>query len=111
MDKLDIPVNEYEKFAGQFNPVKFNADEWVAIAKNAGMKYIVITSKHHEGFALGDSKVSNYDIMGASPFKRDIIKELSDACKRQGKMGNGKPQKQPLFPIIKLKSVVRSGSA
>lgn len=84
MDKLDIPVKEYEQFAGQFNPVKFDAEEWVSIAKNAGMKYIVITSKHHDGFCLWDSKITDYDIMDASPFKRDIIKELADACKKAG---------------------------
>ena len=80
MDKLSIPVAEYEQFAGQFNPVKFNADEWVAIAKDAGMKYIVITSKHHDGFALWDSEISDYDIMDASPFQRDILAELKEAC-------------------------------
>ena len=84
MDKLDIPVKEYEKFAAQFNPVKFNAEEWVSIAKNAGMKYIVITSKHHDGFSLWDSKVTDYDIMDASPFKRDILKELQEACDKEG---------------------------
>lgn len=84
MDKLDIPVKEYEQFAGQFNPVKFNADEWVSIAKNAGMKYIVITSKHHDGFSLWDSDVTDYDIMDASPFKRDILAELAEACRKQG---------------------------
>lgn len=83
MDKLDIPVNEYEKFAGQFNPQKFDADEWVSIAKNAGMKYIVITSKHHEGFSLWDSEVTDYDIMDATPFKRDILAELAEACRKQ----------------------------
>jgi alpha-L-fucosidase len=84
MERADIPVAEYEQFAKQFNPVKFNADEWVQIARNAGMKYIVITSKHHDGFCLWDSKVTNYDIMDASPFKRDILKELSVACKKHG---------------------------
>ena len=83
MDKLDIPVNEYEQLASQFNPVKFDADKWVSIAKNAGMKYIVITSKHHDGFALWDSKVSDYDIIDASPFKRDILKELQIACEKE----------------------------
>jgi alpha-L-fucosidase len=63
--------------------VKFDAKQWVSIAKDAGMKYIVITSKHHDGFALWDSKVSDYDIM-ATPFKRDILKELADACREQG---------------------------
>ncbi|WP_309009054.1 alpha-L-fucosidase [Pelagicoccus sp. SDUM812005] len=84
MEKLDIPVAEYEKFAAQFNPVKFDADEWVAIAKNAGMKYIVITTKHHDGFCLWDSKVTDYDVIDASPFKRDILDELAEACRREG---------------------------
>jgi alpha-L-fucosidase len=83
MNNAKIPISEYERLAEQFNPVKFNADEWVRIAKNAGMKYIVITSKHHDGFCLWDSKVSDYDIMDATPFERDILKELSEACKRQ----------------------------
>ncbi|MHC4642681.1 MAG: alpha-L-fucosidase, partial [Planctomycetota bacterium] len=82
MENGDIPVAEYEKYAKQFNPVKFNADQWVQIAKNAGMKYIVITSKHHDGFCLWDSKVSTYDIMDTAPFKRDILKELSVACRK-----------------------------
>ena len=84
MNSAHIPVEEYEKLAGQFNPVKFDADQWVRIAKNAGMKYIVITSKHHDGFCLWDSKVTKYDIMDASPFNRDILKELSKACRKQG---------------------------
>jgi alpha-L-fucosidase len=84
MNNGKIPVKEYEKYAEQFNPIGFNADQWVRMAKNAGMKYIVITSKHHDGFCLWDSKVTNYDIMDATPFKRDILKELSAACKKQG---------------------------
>ncbi|MCP4607403.1 MAG: alpha-L-fucosidase [Planctomycetes bacterium] len=84
MERADIPVSEYEPLAQQFNPVKFNADEFVGIAKNAGMKYIVITSKHHDGFCLWDSEVTDYDIIDATPFKRDILKELSKACKKQG---------------------------
>ena len=64
----EIPVAEYAGFAKQFNPVKFNADEWVSIAKNAGMKYIVITSKHHDGFAMFHSKASPYNIVDATPF-------------------------------------------
>ncbi|SIS48249.1 alpha-L-fucosidase [Zobellia uliginosa] len=83
MDKLDYTIEEYENLPPVFDPVKFDADEWVAMAKDAGMKYIVITSKHHDGFGLWDSKVSDYDIMDSSPFKRDVIKELSDACKKQ----------------------------
>ena len=84
MNKAPIPVDEYEGYAEMFNPVFFDAEEWVRIAKNAGMKYIVITSKHHDGFALWDSKVSDWDIMDASPFKQDILKELSIACEKYG---------------------------
>ncbi|MBP0903863.1 alpha-L-fucosidase [Mariniflexile gromovii] len=84
MDKLDYTIEDYEKFPKMFNPVLFDADAWVKMAKDAGMKYIVITSKHHEGFSLWDSKVTKYDVMDTSPFKRDIIKELSEACKKQG---------------------------
>jgi len=84
MDHLQIPIAEYEQFAAQFNPEKFDADQWVALAKDAGMKYIVITSKHHDGFALWDSKVSQWDVVDATPFKRDILKELAEACEKQG---------------------------
>ncbi|MEJ2701307.1 MAG: alpha-L-fucosidase [Sedimentisphaerales bacterium] len=84
MQTAHVPVSEYEQLAKQFNPVKFDAHRWVQIAKNAGMKYIVITSKHHDGFCLWDSKVSDYDVMDATPFKRDILGELSEACKKQG---------------------------
>jgi alpha-L-fucosidase len=80
----EIPVAEYEKLAGKFNPVKFNADEWVGLAKAAGMKYMVITSKHHDGFAMFDSKVSNYDIVERTPYGRDVIGALAGACKRSG---------------------------
>jgi alpha-L-fucosidase len=83
MNRARIPVREYEKLAAQFNPVKFHADEWVRLAKDAGMKYIVITSKHHDGFALYQSKVSTFDVVDATPFKRDALKELADACARQ----------------------------
>ncbi len=79
-----IPVEQYEKFASHFNPVKFDAAEWVRMAKDAGMKYIVITSKHHDGFSLFDSKVSDYDVMDSTPFKRDILKELAEECQKQG---------------------------
>lgn len=78
-----IPLEKYDQFLGQFNPVKFNAQAWVQMAKDAGMKYIVITSKHHDGFALYDSEVSDYDVM-ATPFQRDILKELSEACREAG---------------------------
>ncbi|MHC4508777.1 MAG: alpha-L-fucosidase, partial [Planctomycetota bacterium] len=84
MERADIPVSEYEQLAKQFNPVEFDADQWVRIAKNAGMKYIVITSKHHDGFCLWDSKFTDYDVMDATPFKRDILAELAHACRRHG---------------------------
>ncbi|HMQ47867.1 MAG TPA: alpha-L-fucosidase [Saprospiraceae bacterium] len=79
-----IPVPDYEPYTQQFNPLDFNAAEWVSIAKDAGMKYLVITSKHHDGFCLWDSQISDYDVMDASPFKRDILKELRDACEDAG---------------------------
>ena len=84
MNRAKIPVNEYEQLAAQFNPVKFNADEIVRLAKNAGMKYIVITSKHHDGFAMYHSQVSKYNIYDATPFKRDALKELADAAQKAG---------------------------
>jgi alpha-L-fucosidase len=84
MQQAKIPVSEYEQLARQFNPIKFNADEWVRIAKDTGMKYIVITSKHHDGFCIWDSKVTDYDIAKATPFKKDVLKELARACKKHG---------------------------
>ena len=84
MRQSKTPVAEYAKLATQFNPTKFNADEWATVAKNAGMKYLVITSKHHDGFALFDSKATDYNIVKATPFKRDVVKELSIACKKAG---------------------------
>lgn len=77
-----ISMADYEKLPAQFNPVKFNADDWVSIAKNAGMKYIVITAKHHDGFAMFHSQASAFNIYDATPFKRDPLKELADACAR-----------------------------
>ena len=84
MNRGSIPVAEYEKLAAQWNPQKFNADEWVEFAREAGMKYIVITSKHHDGFAMFNSKVSSYNVVAATPFKRDILRELATACQKQG---------------------------
>lgn len=78
-----IPVSDYSPLLGQFNPVEFDAKEWVRIAKGAGMKYIVITSKHHDGFALYPSKQSQWNV-AYTPFKRDILKELSQECKKAG---------------------------
>ncbi len=84
MNHARIPVKEYEQLAKNFDPVKFDADKWVKMAKDAGMKYVVITSKHHDGFAMYHSKVSPYNIYDATPFKRDPMKELSEACKKYG---------------------------
>jgi len=78
-----IPLEEYDRFVGRFNPVAFDARAWVRMAKEAGMKYIVITSKHHDGFCLFDSKETDFDIM-STPFRRDILKELSEACHAEG---------------------------
>jgi len=78
-----IPFEVYDNLYKDFNPVKFNADEWVQIAKAAGMKYLVFTSKHHDGFSMFDSRVTNYKISN-SPFKRDVVKELADACHKAG---------------------------
>src|SRR2546426_1089503 len=84
MSRAHIPIPEYEQYVHRFNPARFDADEWVRIAKDAGMKYIVITSKHHDGFAIFDSKVSRYDIMDAAPYQRDAIQALSEAAHRAG---------------------------
>ena len=84
MNRAKIPVAEYEQLAAQFNPTKFNAEEWVKMAEDAGQKYIVITSKHHDGFAMYHSAVSKYNIFDATPFHRDPLKELAAACARHG---------------------------
>lgn len=84
MHNAKIPVAEYREFAKQFNPVKYNPDEWVRLAKDAGMKYIVITSKHHDGFALFDSKVTEWDVVDATPYKKDLLKPLAEACRKHG---------------------------
>ncbi len=84
MNRSKIPKAEYQAFAKEFNPVKFNADDWVKIAKDAGMNYIVITSKHHDGFAMFDSKASDWNIVKATPFGRDPLMELAVASRKQG---------------------------
>ena len=81
--RLEVPGKEYKKLAGSFNPAAFDADAWIREAKNAGMRYFVITSKHHDGFALWDSKVSDFTIMN-SPYGKDLIAELVTACKKYG---------------------------
>jgi alpha-L-fucosidase len=84
MHNRKIRADEYEKLADFFNPIDFDAAEWVALAKAAGMKYITITSKHHDGFAMFDSKVSDWDIVDRTPYKKDVLKALADECHRQG---------------------------
>jgi len=84
MSWANIPRVDYEKFAAEFNPVKFNAAEWVSIAKAAGMKYIVITSKHHDGFSMFDSRISKYDIMDSTAYHKDPMKALAAEAKKQG---------------------------
>jgi alpha-L-fucosidase len=78
-----IPLAEYDRFVGMFDPVRFDARAWARMAKDAGMKYVVITSKHHDGFCLFDSKYTDFDVL-STPFKRDILKELSEACRAEG---------------------------
>lgn len=84
MNTAKIPCAEYQGYAKEFNPVKYDADAWVRLAKEAGMKYIVITSKHHDGFAMFDSKASDWNIVKRTPFGRDPLKELAAACKKHG---------------------------
>ena len=79
-----IPNAEYSKLATAFNPILFDADEWVRIAADAGMKYIVFTSKHHDGFAMFRSKASKFNIVDATPFGRDVVGELAEACRKHG---------------------------
>jgi len=84
MNNKEIPVAQYEKLPSFFNPVAFDPSEWVSMVKKAGMKYITITSKHHDGFAMYDSQVSDYNIVDATPFGRDVIGMLKEECDRQG---------------------------
>lgn len=85
---LAIPNAEYGKLAKAFNPVFFDAEEWVKLAKDCGMKYFVVTSKHHDGFAMFHSKVDKYNVVDATPFGRDVIGEIAEACYKHGlKMG------------------------
>ena len=79
-----IPVKVYKQYAKKFNPLKYDPDEWVRLAKEAGMKYIVITSKHHDGFALFETKVSNWNVVDATPYGKDLLKPLETACKKHG---------------------------
>ena len=82
--KFRIPNHDYEQLALQFNPTSFNAEEWVLLAKSAGMRYVVFTAKHHDGFALYGSKVDSYNIVDATPFRRDPLAELAETCAKHG---------------------------
>jgi alpha-L-fucosidase len=84
MNQGKIPVKEYEQVAAGFNPTGFNADEWAQLAADAGMKYMVITAKHHEGFSMYDSKITKFDMKDATPYARDPMKPLSEATRRRG---------------------------
>jgi alpha-L-fucosidase len=84
MNRAKIPVAEYQAAAKTFNPVKYDADEWVRMAKDAGMKYIVITAKHHDGFAMFKSNASKWNIADATPYGKDVLKPLAEACKKYG---------------------------
>lgn len=84
MNRGKIPVAEYQAFAQQFNPVKYDPDAWVKMAKDAGMKYIVITAKHHDGFALFKSNASKWNMADATPYGKDLLKPLAEACRKNG---------------------------
>jgi alpha-L-fucosidase len=84
MNRAKIPVVDYQTMAKQFNPVKYDPDAWVRMAKDAGMKYIVITSKHHDGFALFETKASKWNVVDATAYGKDLLKPLAEACKKYG---------------------------
>lgn len=84
MDRANIPVEEYEKLATQFNPVQYDAAAWVRTARDAGMKYLVITSKHHDGFCLFETGTTDYDVVDATPYGKDLLKPLAEECRKQG---------------------------
>ena len=84
MNRCKIPVGEYRKYADEFNPVEYDPEGWIKMARDAGMKYIVITAKHHDGFALFDTEASDWDIVDATPYKKDLLKPLARACEKYG---------------------------
>ena len=84
MNNQNISIKEYERLPGFFNPIEFDADEWVKMAKETGMKYITITSRHHDGFSMFDSAASDYNIVDKTPYGKDVLKMLSDACRKEG---------------------------
>ena len=84
MQNRGIPAAQYERLAEQFNPTQFDAREWVALTKTAGMRYITITSKHHDGFAMFDSGLTDWDIVDRTPYGRDVLAALAEACRAEG---------------------------
>ena len=84
LNRCKIPVAEYRESAKQFNPVNYNPEAWVKMAKEAGMKYLIITAKHHDGFALFDSKASDWNVVNATVYGKDLLKPLAEACRKQG---------------------------
>jgi Alpha-L-fucosidase len=84
MNRAKIPVADYQKMAKDFNPIKYDPDAWVKMAKDAGMKYIVITSKHHDGFALFETKASKWNVVDATAYGKDLLKPLAEACRKYG---------------------------
>ena len=81
---IPIPNDEYEQLAASFNPIYFNADEWIKLARSCGMKYFVVTSKHHDGFAMFHSKADRFNVVDATPFGRDVVGEIAEACYKYG---------------------------
>lgn len=84
MERDKLPISEYEKLPSRFNPTEFDAEGWVKLARAAGMKYLTITAKHHDGFCMFDSKLTGYDIVDATPYAKDPLKALADACHKNG---------------------------
>jgi alpha-L-fucosidase len=84
MNRSKIPVFEYQEMAKKFNPTNYDPDAWVKMAKDAGMKYIVITAKHHDGFALFETKASKWNVVDATPYGKDLLKPLAEACRKYG---------------------------
>lgn len=84
MNNQNISISEYEKLPAFFNPIDFDPKEWVALVKDAGMKYITITSRHHDGFSMFDTQASDYNIVKATPYGKDVLKALADECRQQG---------------------------
>jgi len=84
MNNQNISIDDYEKLPSFFNPIEFDAEEWVKMAKDAGMKYITITSRHHDGFSMFDSQATDYTIVKKTPYQKDVLKSLAAACKKEG---------------------------